>query len=88
MRTYRKSANSVPAAISRHTRRINRLRFSGKRPICRKQMEMMKPARVARIVRGASESQCKTGSWMSHADAPAVTIAMAPVMKMRERFGG
>jgi hypothetical protein len=51
-------------------------------------MEMRKAARVARTVRGTSESQCRTGSWMSQAEATAVTIAMPPVMKMRERFGG
>ncbi len=65
--------------MSSHTSRIHRSRLSGYRPICRKQMEMMKAANVASTVNGASESQCNTDSCISHADAPAVNSAMPPV---------
>lgn len=43
-------------------------------------MEMMKAAKVASTVSGASESQWTAVSWINQADDIAVTIAMPPVM--------
>ena len=71
-----------------HTSRNHRLRLSGNRPICRKQIEITNAASVASTVSGASAVQWTSGVRTSHADAPAAISAIAPVKRMRDGLGG